>query len=131
MPQTPTFLDVPQFDAHAIGARIAEARHAKGLTQEQLAGACSFSMRSLASYEAGNSIPFKFLHELSEVLERRVAWFLYGDLEDVNRDDQMQALATQLADAQATLRRIESLLSGDGPERPPPPPARNTLTEVT
>jgi transcriptional regulator with XRE-family HTH domain len=122
MPQSPSFLDVPQFDAHAIGARIAEARHAKNLTQEQLAGACSFSVRSLAGYEAGNSIPFKFLHELSEVLERRVAWFLYGDLEDVSREEQLQALAEQLSDAQATLRRIETLLNRDGPEQPPPPP---------
>lgn len=121
-PKLHTFHDVPQFDAHAIGARIALARREKELTQEELAGACSFSYRSLANYEAGISIPFKHLHELSEVLERRVAWFLYGD--EIN-PDQLSGIEAQLSEALERLQRILALLDVvNGGAEPPRPPAK-------
>jgi transcriptional regulator with XRE-family HTH domain len=68
-----------EFTAREIGARIAEARRERGLTQEQLATMASFSKRSLQDYETGVSVPYRHLRELNSLLGRPVDWFLHGD----------------------------------------------------
>lgn len=79
-----SFLLMQQFAAHEIGARIAQARReAGGMTQEQLAEISSFSTRSLQNYEAGKTIPWKYLGELSRLLRKPTEWFLYGDDETI------------------------------------------------
>jgi transcriptional regulator with XRE-family HTH domain len=69
---------VEEFEAREIGARIAQARRERGLTQEQLAEMGSFSKRSLQDYEAGLTIPYRHLRELGRLLKRKPEWFLYG-----------------------------------------------------
>lgn len=76
-----TFLLVTQFEAQAIGARIARARDEAGLTQEELSEMASFSKRSLQDYEAGNTIPYRHMREISALLARDVQWFLHGEPE--------------------------------------------------
>lgn len=82
-----TFLLMQQFAADEIGARIAQARKERGLTQEQLAGMASFSQRSLQDYERGVTIPYRHMRELAKLLRRPEEWFLYGDPEPAERTD--------------------------------------------
>lgn len=74
-----TFLLMAEFDRKAIGARIAQARHERGLTQDDLAALASFSKRALQEYEGGVRIPYKHLAELHRLLRKPTEWFLYGD----------------------------------------------------
>ncbi len=75
-----TFLLMEQFAAKEIGLRIAQARHERGLSQDELADlAAGFGKRSLQDYEAGVTIPYKHLRELSRLLKKPTEWFLYGD----------------------------------------------------
>lgn len=116
-----TFLLVSRFEAQAIGARIALARNEQGMTQEELAGAASFSKRSLQDYEAGVTIPYKHLRELSALLGKRVEWFLHGDPDEVSAD-RLVGLEAQLGEALERLRRVEELLRGDDADGDPPRP---------
>jgi transcriptional regulator with XRE-family HTH domain len=68
-----------EFAAREIGARIAQARRERGLTQEELAMISSFSKRALQDYEAGLRVPYRHMRELSLLLGRSVEWFLHGD----------------------------------------------------
>lgn len=95
-----TFLLVSQFEAKAIGGRIARARDLAGLTQEEVAEMASFSKRSLQDYEAGVTIPYKHMREISSLLAKPVEWFLHGEPE------QEAATADQLPQI---LRRLEAL----------------------
>ena len=111
-----TFLLVSQFEAEEIGARIALARNERGMTQEELAGAATFSKRSLQDYETGVTIPYKHLRELSSLLGREVEWFLRGETEiDVDR---LTGLEAQLREALERLQRVEALLRDDDGEAP-------------
>lgn len=104
-----TFLLAVQFEAKEIGERIAQARREAGLTQEQLAEIASFSKRSLQDYEAGTTIPYRHLRELSRLLKRDVDWFLHGASPAGN--DRIAELEGQLEAEVARLRQL-----GDGLE---------------
>lgn len=101
-----TFLLVSQFEAQAIGERIAKARKEAGLTQEEMAELASFSKRSLQDYEAGITIPYRHMREIGAITKKPVEWFLYGAEDptpgDLNkRVDQLQE---QLEEVLALLR---------------------------
>lgn len=65
-----------------IGPRIAEARHAVGLTQSELGTATGNSTRTIQSWELGARHPrFDALVRLARFLERDVAWF-YAEADD-------------------------------------------------
>lgn len=68
-----------QLQAREIGARIALARNEAGLTQEEVTELATFSKRSLQDYEAGNTIPYRHMQEISRLLNRPVEWFLHGE----------------------------------------------------
>ena len=88
-----TFLLMSQFEGKAIGARIALARNEAGLTQDDLAGSASFSRRSLQDYEAGVTVPYRHLREISALLNRLPEWFLHGDPTiSMEREAQVQML---------------------------------------
>lgn len=68
--------------AQEIGARIAQARReAGGMSQQELGDLIHprVSVRSIQAYEAGDTIPYRYLRELERVLGRPAAWFLHGD----------------------------------------------------
>lgn len=108
-----TFLLMQQFAATEIGARIEQARKERGMTQEDLADlAAGFSKRSLQDYEAGVTIPYKHLHELSRLLKKPEEWFLYGDDEqeaaDVPSDDRLREIVRdELKEVRDILERLE------------------------
>jgi transcriptional regulator with XRE-family HTH domain len=108
-----TFLLMTQFEAKAIGSRIALARDEAGLTQEQLAEISSFSKRSLQDYESGKTIPYKHMREISELLNREVPWFLHGE-PSIERGlgEQLEAIRQCLANIEA---RLDALLPTANP----------------
>ena len=64
----------------AVGRRIARARKdAGGMTQRQLANLLQVSERSVAAYEAGAVLPFKYLGKIEAAVDKPKAWLLYGD----------------------------------------------------
>src|SRR5437588_3852688 len=60
----------------AIGRRIARARAAARLTQQDLAERLGVTRRSVQGYEAGKAAPHRHLDRLADVLNRPKAWFL-------------------------------------------------------
>jgi transcriptional regulator with XRE-family HTH domain len=62
-----------------VGARIASARAAAGLTQHELAERLGVTRRSVQGYEAGHVAPYRHLDRLAEVLDRSRSWFLLED----------------------------------------------------
>jgi predicted nucleotidyltransferase/DNA-binding XRE family transcriptional regulator len=63
--------------AQATGRRIAEARRAKGLTQEALAAAVSLDRTALSKIEAGRrNLSSSELGRVARVLDRPLDWFL-------------------------------------------------------
>jgi transcriptional regulator with XRE-family HTH domain len=98
-----------QFEAREVGARIAQARNERGLTQEQLAEIASFSKRSLQDYEGGITIPYRQLRELGQLLNKPTEWFLYGDADQVTAEE-LAELRTDLAEVKGSLARVEALL---------------------
>jgi transcriptional regulator with XRE-family HTH domain len=66
--------------ATEIGRRIAMARReADGMTQRELADLLGVTERSVASYEAGDVVPYRFMRELEAAFGTPTAWILYGD----------------------------------------------------
>lgn len=95
---------VQVFELVAIGERIAKAREEAGLRQEDLADMIERSTRTVQSYEAGTSSPYRKIREISAVTGRSVEWLLHGDPQD---DPPPKDLAGQgLA---LVLDRLESL----------------------
>jgi transcriptional regulator with XRE-family HTH domain len=103
-----TFLLVAQFEAEAIGARIAKARREAGLTQEELAEMASFSKRSLQDYEAGVTVPYRHLRELAALLNQPVEWFLHGV--DQSDPESLERLAERVEAVEGLLRDVLDLL---------------------
>jgi transcriptional regulator with XRE-family HTH domain len=94
-----------EFAAREVGARIAQARLERGLTQEQLAAISSFSKRALQDYEAGIRVPYLHLRELNSLLGPPVKWFLHGERSAVD-DDRLDRLEERL---DQVLHAIEDL----------------------
>jgi len=67
-------------DPRAVGRRIAIARkEAGGMTQGELADALQVSKRSVAAYESGAVLPFRYLGRIETAVSKPTAWLLYGD----------------------------------------------------
>lgn len=59
-----------------VGRRLVEARHAKRLTQSQVAELLGIAPRSLARYEADDRVPNgRVLLQLASVYEKKAEWF--------------------------------------------------------
>lgn len=92
--------------AREIGARIALARNEAGMTQEELAGLCSFSKRSLQDYETGVTIPWRHMREISQILRRPVPWLLHGERPDADAETpQLEQRLEELVSAVEVLVR--------------------------
>lgn len=89
-----------------IGERIALARkEADGMTQRELADLLGVTERSVAAYEAGDVIPYRFMRQLESLLNRPASWILYGEgngIEDGELQRQLNVL-TQKVDALTAL----------------------------
>jgi transcriptional regulator with XRE-family HTH domain len=85
--------------AAEIGERIAEARLSAGMNQRELGELLEVSERSIQAYEQGETIPWRFMGRLSEVLDRPVSWLQFGQ-EAValsgNSENLIQIMVTEL-----------------------------------
>lgn len=114
-----TFLLMSQLQAKEIGARIALARNERGMTQDEMGEVATFSKRSLQDYEAGHTIPWRHMREISRLLNRPTEWFLHGDEQqaDLPVGNRLEELATavgaltdQFGEAVASsLARLEAI----------------------
>jgi transcriptional regulator with XRE-family HTH domain len=86
-----------------IGARIASARRAAGLTQRELAKQLGVTTRSIQNYESGAVVPYKHLRRIETLGRKRAGWLLAGDADD-------ESLATTLEALHGALERHHSLL---------------------
>lgn len=63
-----------------IAARIKEAREWKGLTQVHMAQQLRVARQTYLDLETGKTEPkVRLLSEISEITERPLTWFVYGD----------------------------------------------------
>src|SRR5262245_9665042 len=67
----------------SIGARIAEARRHAGLTQRQLADYLAVTVRTIQNYEAGVTVPYRYLRTIESLAHKRPGWILEGG-EDID-----------------------------------------------
>lgn len=91
-------------DLIEVGRRIASARAAAGLTQQELADRLGVTRRSVQGYESGSVAPYRHLDRLSELLARPVSWFLQD--EQVWDELLQKALREHRRTLQRDLRRI-------------------------
>ena len=90
-----------------VGRRIAQARkevNGTGMTQRELADLLGVSERSVAAYEAGEVIPYRFMRDLENYLDRPASWILHGT-EVVDRDEQLQEILTQIKALRSEVQR--------------------------
>jgi len=92
-------------DLTDVGRRIALARNAAGLTQEELANQLGVTRRSVQGYESGRVAPFRHLDRLSELLGRSTSWFLLEEPAAPNEAMQ-EALRQHRLTVERDLRRI-------------------------
>jgi len=92
-------------DLAEVGRRIALARNAAGLTQEELANRLGVTRRSLQGYEAGRVAPLRHLDRLSELLGRSISWFLLEERAASNEAFR-EALRQHRLSLEGDLRRI-------------------------
>lgn len=89
--------------AKEIGRRIKQARlEAGGMTQRELGDLLGVTERSVAAYETGEVVPYRFLRDLERVLGAEAAWILHG--EEATRTQE----ARQLDEVMTLLRELRA-----------------------
>jgi transcriptional regulator with XRE-family HTH domain len=88
-----------------VGRRIAVARAAAGLTQQELADRLGVTRRSVQGYESGSIAPYRHVQRLSELLGRPVGWFLLDDRVS-NAEALQEILRQHRVSLESDLRRI-------------------------
>lgn len=90
-----------------IGARIKQSRLENSMTQVELADLLRLSERSVAAYEGGEVIPYRYLKDLERALDMPVAWFLHGEDAVVGRDKQLQEILVEIRAVRRIVERID------------------------
>ena len=99
--------------AHAIGQRIAQARHEAGIaSQQELADLLGLSLRSVQAYEAGEVTPYRYMKQLESILRRPVAWILHGDEGLVAPDEPLEAVARELRALKSAVEKLAEEVRG-------------------
>jgi transcriptional regulator with XRE-family HTH domain len=95
--------------AKEIGRRIQQARQeAGGMTQRELGDLLGVTERSVAAYESGQVVPYRFLRELENILNVEAAWILHGEeamrTQESRQMDEMLVMLKELRAAVADLQ---------------------------
>lgn len=81
-----------------ISARIKQARHEAGLTQDELADLLNVQQRSVANYESVR-VPWRLISQIAEITGKSSEWLLHGREEsDQSLEGRLEELALTLAD---------------------------------
>lgn len=75
-----------------VGARIAEARIRRGISQLELADLVHVSEKTVSMWERGKTRPHRHLNDIAFVLDQPASWFWDGDTVEV----EMKELLLQL-----------------------------------
>ena len=97
--------------AAVVGARIAQVRKERGLTQRELAEGLGVTVRSLQSYEAGVVLPYRHLPRLAALLHRSPTWFLQGRTRGMEEREALVALRQEFRERVQTLEEQLGLLA--------------------
>ena len=93
--------------AAEVGERIIQARtefKTGKLTQEELAELVGVSQRSMQAYETGETVPYRKMREIADVLEVSTSWLLHG--EEENTDSEIEALERKIDDLSKLVRSL-------------------------
>lgn len=94
-----------QEHAVEVGRRIAQARReadGTGMTQRELADLLGVSERSVAAYESGDVIPYRFMRDLEHYLGKPAAWLLHGT---ESRGDILEEILSELRALRTEVRK--------------------------
>ena len=76
------------------------------MTQRELGDLLGVSERSVAAYESGEVIPYRFIKRLEEVLGKPAEWILHGT-ESLDRDQTLMEILDQLKALRAQVSKIQ------------------------
>jgi transcriptional regulator with XRE-family HTH domain len=101
-----------ELNAQEIGKRIAQSRReAEGMTQRELADLLRVTERSVAAYEAGDVVPYRFMRQLEEILQKPASWLLYGeDAVPVVQVEALEEIRSEMAKMTKLLNEIKKKL---------------------
>ena len=100
---------VPE-EQRRVGARIAVARRAKGLSQRELAARLGVTVRTLQNYESGRHIPYKYLHAIEGVTGAWPGWILHGEDSETPHGEKLSTiLATLNEQRQVLAHQLQAL----------------------
>jgi transcriptional regulator with XRE-family HTH domain len=106
--------------AQEIGARIKEAREARGLTEADFADILVVHRNTVGNYERGKGLPNRELSRIAEALNVDLRWLLHGD----SYRDPLVKIGERLERIERVLEvltRDETSLSGAFAEQPDDP----------
>lgn len=76
------------------------------MTQRELGELLGVTERSVAAYERGEVIPFRFLRRLGEIFGKEPAWILHGEAAFEVKDEQFKQILKELAELRAEMKRL-------------------------
>lgn len=97
-----------------VGRRIKRARlevGGTGMTQRELADLLQVSERSVAAYEAGEVVPYRFMKELGEYLNVSPVYLLHGD--DA-RESELTAILDELRQLRSDVGELRKTIEWRG-----------------
>lgn len=103
----------------AVGARIKEARQARGLTQRELAEHLSVYEKTISFWEIGQHSPMRRIDDIATVLEVSRTWLLDGGELLANQEQLAVLLEEQVRIGRAVLAEL-ILLRQEITHRPVP-----------
>lgn len=95
---------------NTLGERLIATRKEQGMSQQEVADLIHVSSRSMQAYESDDVVPYRYLRELSEVLEKPMGWILHGD----EAPEETGELKPILLDILKELQKISSSVNGGG-----------------
>jgi len=85
------------------------------MSQQEVADLIHVSSRSMQAYESDDVIPYRYLKELSEVLEKPMGWILHGE----EAPEETGELKPILLDILKELQKISANVDGGKPATKP------------
>lgn len=92
-----------------IGERLTLARKeldGQGMTQRELSDLLGVSERSVAAYEAGEVIPYRFIRDLEKILNRPAEWILHGKDPSADLNEVLEEVRALRREVQSALGRL-------------------------